>query len=84
MSDADPIFSSHDVHEASGALLFSFDKERIVSRVRIGRFLPAPARYARGVDRACASLSLSSAVRPRTHIYASIFLRTLYTHLCTI
>ena len=39
MSDSDPIFSSHDAHEASGVLLFSFDKERIVPRVCIGELI---------------------------------------------
>ena len=80
MSDADPIFSSHDVYGPSGMLLFSFDKERIVPRVPVGELIFVPS-HPRSLRQRCRSLytarvpplSLLLFDRTHTHILPYLF-----------
>lgn len=78
MSDGDPIYSSHDVDEASAILPFSFDEERIMSRVSAEGLISIPrgirqdggVGYIFRIGRIRLFLSLTI----QAHIYAYIYL----------
>ena len=75
MSDGDAIYSSHDVDETSAILPFSFDKERVVSR------LPPRELIFIHIDRRRSPISLELSCHSTTYPNISLHPPTPCTHL---